>query len=88
MALAVRYDCDGEAVDTTISDLSVNGAFVDTPDPLSTGSLLTLVFTLPDGMVVETLGKVVHSQAGVGMGITFTTLSSEQSNYIRQFIRA
>ena len=47
-----------------------------------------LIFTLPDGMVVESQCLVVRSHPRRGMGVRFTSLSLEQSNYIRQFIHA
>lgn len=88
MTLDVLYEFNGASLETSLSDLSVRGAYVDTSTPLPPGSEINLIFILPDGMVVETEAKVAHSQPGSGMGVTFTNLSLEQANYIRQFITA
>jgi PilZ domain len=88
LVLDVWYEGEGGLGETHISDLSVTGAYIETRTPLPAGVTFKLIFALPDGQVVETEAAVMHSQRGQGMGIHFTTLSLEQTNYIRQFIRA
>lgn len=88
LVLDVWYEGEGVPGETRISDLSVTGAYVETRTPLPAGTTFRLIFALPDGHIIETEGTVVHSRRGNGMGIKFTSLSPEQSNNIRQFIRA
>jgi hypothetical protein len=88
LVLDVWYEGEGVSGETHISDLSVTGAYIETRTPLPVGATFKLIFALPDGHVVETEAAVMHSQRGNGMGIQFTGLSREQSNHIRQFIRA
>jgi len=86
--LDVWYEGEGVRGETRISDLSVRGAFIEAATPLPDGTTFTLSFALPDGTVIETEATVAHSQPGSGMGVRFDSLSLEQTNLIRQFIRA
>ena len=86
--LDVWYEGDNVRGETRISDLSVRGAYIETMTPLPVGSLFKLIFELPDSMVIETEGTVVHSEPRIGMGVRFDSLSAEQTSYIRQFIHA
>jgi PilZ domain len=88
LVLNVWYEGENVRGETRISDLSVRGAYVEMSSPLPVGSTFKLIFTLPDSMVIETEGTVVHSEPHSGMGVRFDSLSLEQTNYIRQFIHA
>jgi len=88
LVLDVWYEGENGRAETHISDLSVQGAYIETITPLPVGSTFKLVFVLPDSMVIETQGTVVRCESRRGMGIKFISLSLEQSNYIRQFIHA
>jgi hypothetical protein len=56
-----------------IGNLSTEGAFIQTPNPSYTGSVLNLSFHV--GRVqVETQGQVVHRSAQEGMGVRFLNL--------------
>ncbi|MEN3331878.1 MAG: PilZ domain [Blastocatellia bacterium] len=88
LVLDVWYEGENVRGETRISDLSVRGAYIETMAPLPVGATFKLVFALPDSMVIETEGTVVHSEPQSGMGVRFDSLSSEQTDYIRQFIRA
>ena len=86
--LDVWYEGENGRGETRISDLSVTGAYVETITPLPVGAVFKLIFTLPDGAVLETESTVIHSHPQSGMGVKFTSLTVEQANYIRQFIHA
>jgi c-di-GMP-binding flagellar brake protein YcgR len=88
LVLDVWYEGDGMRGETHICDLSVTGAYIETRTPLPAGTTFRLIFALPDSHVIETEATVVHIHRGNGMGIKFTSLSMDQSNRIRQFIRA
>lgn len=68
---------DGESM-TFVSDLSENGVFVHTQQPLPIGELLDLRFTLvlDDPVVIGARGRVVRHSEG-GMGVEFTDLSPD-----------
>ena len=88
LVLEVWYEGENGRSETCISDLSVQGAFIETMAPMPVGATFKLVFVLPDSMVIETQGTVVRCEPRRGMGVKFISLSTEQSNYIRQFIHA
>jgi hypothetical protein len=88
LALDVWYEGNSVRGETRISDLSVRGAFIEALTPMPVGTIFHLIFALPDGSVIETQATVAHSQPGSGMGVRFDSLSPEQTNTIRQFIRA
>src|SRR5690242_10795399 len=88
LRLDVRYEGEGVRGEARISDISVRGAFIETATPPPVGMIFNLSFTLPDGTLIETEATVAHSHPGSGMGVRFDSLSPEQTNTIRQFIRA
>ena len=88
LVLDVWYEGESVRGETRMSDLSIKGAYVETVAPLPVGSPIKLIFALPNGTVIETAATVAHSEPTRGMGVQFTSLTSEQSNYIRQFIHA
>ena len=57
------------------SDLSRQGCYVDTLNPLPKGTTLKLRFTHQDQQV-DAVGRVVHSQPNVGMGVVFAEIAS------------
>jgi len=59
------------------SDISRSGCYVDTLNPVPQGSQIRLRIT-HNNEVFEALGKVVYVSYGLGMGVTFTEVSSEQ----------
>jgi PilZ domain len=88
LRLDAWYDGAGVRGETRISDLSVRGAYLEAVAPLPVGTTFNLGFALPDGTVIETEATVAHSHPDSGMGVRFDSLSLEQANTIRQFIRA
>ena len=60
-----------------ISDISRNGCYVDTISPFGKGSEVKLTIT-NDNLSFKTRAKVVYSNAGMGMGLLFTTAEPEQ----------
>ena len=88
LVLDAWYESEGMRCETSISDLSVRGAYLEAAAPLPVGAIFDLSFVLPDGTVMETEATVAHSHPNSGMGVRFDSLSLEQTNTIRQFIRA
>jgi hypothetical protein len=64
-----------------ITDIGLNGVFIDTRSPLPVGTMLRLSFGLGKEHFVTTEGIVVHSMPSVGMGIQFTELKPEEHPY-------
>jgi hypothetical protein len=75
----IKYGCDircenrGVSRIGRIGNLSTEGAFIQTPNPSVTGSVINLSFQV--GRVkVETQGTVVHHHPEQGMGVRFLNL--------------
>jgi hypothetical protein len=75
----INYECDircenwGVSRIGRIGNLSTEGAFIQTPNPSFTGSVINLSFQV--GRVkVETQGTVVHHNPEQGMGVRFLNL--------------
>ncbi|HMG34834.1 MAG TPA: PilZ domain-containing protein [Blastocatellia bacterium] len=83
LLIEVRYEGAGVRAQTRISDISVTGVFVETLSPPPVGAVVKMSFSLPDGRTVEAEGVVKHIQPGIGMGIEFSSLKSEDEEFIR-----
>ena len=57
------------------SDLSRQGCYVDTLNPLPSGTTLKLHFTHQDQRL-DAVGRVVHSQPNMGMGVEFAEIAA------------
>lgn len=53
-----------------VSELSLNGCYVDTPNPLENGSALVIKI-FKESQFFEATARVVYSQANHGMGVMF-----------------
>ncbi len=94
--LLVDYKAGGTYLFDFCKDLGSGGVFIETKQPLSSGSVLDLTFTIPDSK--ETLrakGKVIWSQAPIpgrsdvnpGMGVQFSEFNDSQRKTLDEFIR-
>ena len=94
--LLVDYKAGGTYLFDFCRDLGSGGVFIETKQPLSSGSILDLTFTIPDSK--ETLsakGKVIWSQAPIpgrkdvnpGMGVQFSEFNDAQRKTLDDFIR-
>jgi hypothetical protein len=86
--LITEVHCEGclANAQTRVSDISLEGVFIDTPFPLPVGSPLRFKFTLPSGHLVVAEGVVAHSLEGIGMGIAFTAIRPPDKQQIRDFV--
>ncbi len=68
-----------------ISDLSFNGCYIDTVNPLPDGTLVRLrIFT--ETHAFEAPATVVHSQAFLGMGMKFREVQPESAQVLRLWL--
>lgn len=68
-----------------LSDLSVEGAFVDTRTVLPVGAVTRLHFSIL-GEDVNVNSEVRYSMPGMGMGLRFLNLSPEAREVIERFL--
>lgn len=70
-----------------LRDLSEGGAFVQTQQQFSKGSILTLCFDLPfTGHQIRATVLVRHQREGFGIGVQFLDLSPEDRAELRHFV--
>jgi uncharacterized protein (TIGR02266 family) len=93
--LLVDYNSGGNFLFDFCRDLGTGGVFIETAQPLATGSEIELTFTIPDSKeTLRTSGKVIWSQGpiagrgnvSVGMGIQFSAFNNTQRKTLDQFI--
>jgi hypothetical protein len=84
-----EVDCtllDGLAIGSTrFSDLSVEGAFVESLNELPVGTLLHLRFQLGE-REVDTLGRIVQVMPGFGFGVHFERILPADVAALRAFV--
>jgi hypothetical protein len=69
-----------------MTDIGTGGCFLDTLLPFPVGSRVRV--TLRHGLMdFEAEGQVVYSQPGLGMGISFDELNSEQKTSLVQLVQ-
>jgi PilZ domain len=77
----------GARMNSRISDLSLNGCYVDTVNPLPDGTLVHLrIFTETHSF--EAPATVVYSHAFMGMGMKFREVPSKSEEILRLWLPA
>jgi hypothetical protein len=67
-------------------DLSEDGMYIYSRNRFIPGSILDVSFSLDGLRPISVQAKVLHSQPGVGFGVTFFGLPEEVSGEIRQYV--
>src|SRR6267143_5625001 len=67
----------GARIETRVRDLSQQGAYVDTNNPLPLGTVTDVRIT-KGAQLFEALARVVYSRVGKGMGLVFTAIKPQQ----------
>src|SRR5712691_2413023 len=76
-AVEVRVAESGARIETRVRDLSQQGCYVDTNNPLPLGTVTDVRIT-KGAQLFEAPTRVVYSRAGKGMGLMFTAIEPEQ----------
>ncbi|MDT8442753.1 MAG: response regulator [Desulfuromonadales bacterium] len=90
VALNVQIQSGGRSMEACAKDISKNGIYVKSRNPLDAGSAVDLCLALPDGRKLNVLGKVKRVQRGAeeGMGIYFVHPESEGVAALHALINA
>ena len=75
----------GTWLKTRLSDLSLSGCYIDTLHPLPVGARIRLRVAR-NKIILEALATVVYGKARLGMGVSFTQLSSEQKSILENWL--
>src|SRR5437667_2433638 len=76
-AVEVRVAESGARIETRVRDLSQQGCYVDTNNPLPLGTVTDVRIT-KGTQLFQARTRVVYSRAGKGMGLMFTAIEPEQ----------
>jgi hypothetical protein len=71
----------------TVSDLSLDGCYVEMPLPLAPGTRLKLGIWFGQNKLAAE-AKVIHRTPGLGVGIKFTQISEQDLDQIRRFLQS
>ncbi len=70
-----------------IRDLNEDGAFIETDQQFSVGSIVTLAFNSPmSGRLLTATVAVRHNRAGVGIGVQFLDMAPEGRDELQHFV--
>ena len=83
--IEIRDDRGGPAMQTAASDISGRGCYVESQAPLPLGTPLTVIFWI-DSEKIITPALVRTCDPGVGMGIEFIGLSSQNQGRVQQAV--
>ncbi len=72
----VFWRCDGRDDVARVHDLSVGGAFIETPRPTDIGVATNLHFLVQEGQI-RADATVRHAEDGRGIGLKFTAVREE-----------
>ena len=77
----------GDKKSRRVDDISEEGMFIATADPFMKGSILDLQFRLfNEDKPISIKVEVRYAQEGVGMGVRFMNLKSEDGERIKKFV--
>lgn len=81
----VTAEDDSAKLPARVTDISLSGCFVEMLAPLSVGTRVELSLN-PGNTSLHASGMVRSSQMGLGMGVSFTGMSPEDFEKLRQFV--
>ncbi len=68
-------------------DLSMNGCYVDTLNPFPVGSKVKVIINHNEATFTA-VGTVMHGEANLGMGISFTKVEPDQKEILLKWLVA
>jgi c-di-GMP-binding flagellar brake protein YcgR len=87
--LATQIECDKCMSLAFSRNLSLGGMFIETPDPLPEGSLLTVRFNLDQkDRVVTATAQVTYNIEKMGMGVLFMEIRPQDRDAIREYVES
>jgi hypothetical protein len=83
----IRETASGVAIWTTFTDISLHGCYVEATTTCRVGIELSLKLEA-NGFRVEATGEVRVAYPSLGMGISFTKMSEEDRERLRELVRS
>lgn len=92
--LLARVEVGGRLKDALVYNLSVTGAYLETPRPSMRGARLVLELPIPDGDVrvgaevvyTNVPGNLQRSALPLGMGVRFLAVEAEATDRLRRYV--
>lgn len=86
-AAEIREKESGGQLTTKVSELSVNGCYVDEQNPFPSGTVIALKI-ISGSEVFEATAKVLYAHEHLGMGVEFQDVSLRSGAVLREWLRA
>jgi len=84
--MLVAWQGPGQRTVSRVSTLGLGGIFISTPFPPPVGSVVRLLFEVPNGEV-RARAVVRSSEAGRGMGVEFTAMSLDARARLHKLLK-
>ena len=84
--LPAKWDGLAGNYEARIEDLSLGGCFVNTAGRVDPGDVIVLEVKLPSGEWLPLRGEVASYQPGIGFGLLFTFLTSDEEEVLRDLM--
>lgn len=83
----VREMESGKELATRVSELSVNGCYIEEQNPFPGGTVVRLKI-ISGSEVFDATAKVLYAHANLGMGVMFQDVSLRSGTVLREWLRA
>ena len=84
--LPAKWDGLARNYEARIEDLSLGGCFVNTSGRVDVGEVVSVDIKLPSGEWLQLRGEVASFQPGIGFGLLFTFLTSDEEQALRELV--
>jgi hypothetical protein len=68
-----------------VLDLNVGGLYIVTPEPVTLGTVVTILLSVPEGEI-RGLGTVRNVKGGEGMGVEFTGIAQQDAARLEKLV--
>ena len=84
--LPAKWDGLAGNYEARVEDLSLGGCFINTAGRVETGEVIGVEIKLPSGEWLPLRGEVASCQPGIGFGLLFTFLTSDEEEALRELL--
>ncbi len=87
ISLTIELEASSGNREARMSDLSMNGCYIDTITSVRLDENVRFTLSLPDGRREELSGEVIYMHEGIGFGLRFNDLSDDQRMLLQKIIQ-
>jgi hypothetical protein len=84
--LPAKWDGLTGNYEARIEDLSLGGCFINTAGRVDLGEVIGFEIKLPSGEWLPLRGEVASYQPGIGFGLLFTFITSDEEEALRELL--